>query len=308
MIIAKNIVYEYPGHRALDDVSFEIPQGSITALVGPNGAGKTTLLRCLAALSKPYSGEIFLQGTDIIQNPGSCKKLVGFLNDFYGLYDSLTVKQALVYFAMAYKLDEYHIPSRIKEVLSSLNLEDKLDQPISSLSRGQRQRLAIGQSVIHNPAFLILDEPASGLDPEARYNLSKLLVELNKNGMTILVSSHILAELNEYANNLLIIKNGKIIQNNIVSSKPPEQEHRVLVLHFLKIDDTTKAILDAYPSVIGSKLESLTATINFIGDHNAQTDFLNYLIKEKLAIIEFYEKHKNIQDEYLNTLEKHNVK
>jgi ABC-2 type transport system ATP-binding protein len=308
MILAKNIVYEYPGHRALDDVSFEIPEGSITALVGPNGAGKTTLLRCLAALSKPYSGEIFLQGTNIVQNPGSCKKLIGFLSDFYGLYDSLTVRQSLVYFTMAYKLDEYLIPSRVTEVLSSLNLEDKLDQPVSSLSRGQRQRLAIGQSIIHNPSFLILDEPASGLDPEARYNLSKLLVGLNKNGMTILVSSHILAELNEYANNLLIIKNGKIIQNNIVSSHAVEQEHRIIIIHFSKVDENTKAILDAYPSVNHTKMENQTATINFTGDQHSQTDFLHYLIKEKLPVSEFYEKHKNIQDEYLNTLEKNNGK
>jgi ABC-2 type transport system ATP-binding protein len=188
MISVENLIYEYPGHRAIDDISFTLRRGSITALVGPNGAGKTTLLKCLSALTKPFSGKIFINNLDVLKYPRESHKMMGFLPDFFGLYDNLSVYQSLSYFAMAHGAESSRIEPRVIEIVENLNLKDKLNEKVSSLSRGMRQRLGIGQAMIHDPELLLLDEPASGLDPEARYALSELFLKLNRQGKTLVVS------------------------------------------------------------------------------------------------------------------------
>ena len=187
--------YEYPGLRALEDINFSIAPGSITALVGPNGAGKTTLMRCLAGLTKPLQGEISVYGVDVIKSPRESHLLMGYLADSFGVYNDLTVRQCLTYVAMAQRIEQESISKRVEQVARDLDLEHKLENQAQELSRGMRQRLAIAQAIIHEPKVLILDEPASGLDPEARFELAELFVRLRDAGMTLLVSSHILAEL-----------------------------------------------------------------------------------------------------------------
>src|SRR6185369_9813264 len=162
------LCFDYPGVRALDGVGFELERGTVTALVGPNGAGKTTLLRCLAALETPLAGRIEVAGVDVLESPREAHRRLGYLSDFFGVYDALTVEQCLVHAAAAQGVEQAAVAAAVRRTAERLGLDDRLRTVAGTLSRGLRQRLAIGQALVHAPALLLLDEPAAGLDPEAR--------------------------------------------------------------------------------------------------------------------------------------------
>ena len=181
MISVDNLVYEYPTKRALHGVSFHLEAATVTALVGPNGAGKTTLLRCLAALEHPFAGRVAIAGMTTVEMPRDVHRRLGYLSDFFGLYDDLSVQRCLTFAAMSHGIID-NLPTVVNRAAERLGLLDRLAENASSLSRGLRQRLAIAQAIIHEPSVLLLDEPASGLDPEARISLSRLLAELRTQG------------------------------------------------------------------------------------------------------------------------------
>lgn len=224
MITVSNLCFDYPSLRALDHLSFSIEPQTITALVGPNGAGKTTLLRCLCGLDAPTIGNITIDGYDTERNPRKIHELCSYLPDIFGLYDNLTVIQNLRFFADSHLCLPSKINERIQEVVEETQLQNYVNVPAGQLSRGLRQRLAIGQSIIHSPKIILLDEPASGLDPEARFHLSQLLVSLQKKGMTLVVSSHILSELEDYSTHMIIVNEGKIINQSVVTKDQKMQD------------------------------------------------------------------------------------
>lgn len=210
MIEVSQLVFEYPGHRALDGVSLSIAAGSVTALVGPNGAGKSTLMRCIAGLEQPLSGQVRVKGLSVEQQPREVHRHLGYLSDFYGLYDRLSVTRCLQYSALSMGVAPDGVEARVQQVAQQLGLTQLLHRHPTELSRGQRQRVAIGQAIVHQPSVLLLDEPASGLDPDARSSLSTLFRQLQAQGMTLIVSSHILSELDEYCTHILSIRDGRI--------------------------------------------------------------------------------------------------
>lgn len=213
MLKVQNLVFDYPNHRALNDVSVTLEKGTITALVGPNGAGKSTLMRICAALEQPFSGSVHLDNMDVHEDPRAAHRRMGFLPDFFGLYDDLTVAQCLQYRAASQGIPASHLQTLVETVAERLEIVDRLKQKAGTLSRGLRQRLAIAQSVLHEPRFLMLDEPAAGLDPSARMGLSAVLRNLARDGMTILVSSHILAELEDYSTHILMLRQGQVVDH-----------------------------------------------------------------------------------------------
>ena len=204
--------FEYPGKRALTDVSFALPHGAVLALVGPNGAGKTTLMRSIAGLDEPMSGSITLDGVDVIAEPREAYRKLGYLSDFFGLYGALTVRQSLLHAAGMHALDAAQQTAAVALTAQRLELTSRLDARTDTLSRGWRQRVAIGQAMVHAPQVLLLDEPAAGLDPEARIGLAALFRQLRAEGMTLIVSSHILAELDQYSSHMLAIKEGRALE------------------------------------------------------------------------------------------------
>jgi ABC-2 type transport system ATP-binding protein len=218
MIAAQNVVYDYPSARALHGVSFTVAKGAVLALVGPNGAGKSTLMRCIAALDRPTSGTISVAGIDTHADPRGVHAALGYLPDFFGLYDELSVRRALVYAARSRGVPEAAAAEAATRAAARVELSDRMEQRAGELSRGLRQRLAIAQTLVHSPSVLLLDEPAAGLDPEARRNLSDLIRRLSGEGMTILVSSHILAELEDYCTDMLMIRDGRVAGEGVVSA------------------------------------------------------------------------------------------
>jgi len=218
VIEAAGVAYDYAAMRALHGVSFTVEPGAVLALVGPNGAGKTTLMRCIAALDAPTEGTITVAGVDTRADPRAVHAAIGYLPDFFGLYDELSVRRALTYAALSRGVAKAAAPSAVERAAARVRLSDRLEARAGELSRGLRQRLAIGQTIVHEPRVLLLDEPAAGLDPEARRELSDLIVRLAAEGMTIVVSSHILSELEDYSTRMLMIRDGRVAAGGVVAA------------------------------------------------------------------------------------------
>jgi ABC-2 type transport system ATP-binding protein len=186
--------------------------GEIYGLVGPNGAGKTTTMKILATLLAPTAGEAFVTGIPVAADPIEVRRRIGYMPDFYGVYDDLRVWEYLDFFARCYEVPAKRRAPMISELLEIVGLSDKRDAYVEALSRGMRQRLCLAHTLVHDPALLILDEPASGLDPRARVEMREILRELRRMGKTILVSSHILPELGEMCTGVAIIDHGRVLR------------------------------------------------------------------------------------------------
>lgn len=296
VISVDRLAFAYPGVQALTDVSFQVRAGSVTALAGPNGAGKTTLLRCIAALVRPLAGRILVDGLDIIESPRECHTLLGFLPDFFGLYEELTVEQSLRYFALAHRLSPAAAETRVDIVLDQIDLAEKRRARVGELSRGMRQRLGIGQALVHDPPILLLDEPASGLDPEARHRLAELFRRLQGEGKTLLVSSHILSELNEYATDLLVLRNGRVAE----AAGDGVRRVRVRAL------EPAESALDALKRIAGvsetaADAEGVEFELN--GDDAELHRVLRELLGAGISVAEFAVRRDGVRERYLRSLE-----
>jgi ABC-2 type transport system ATP-binding protein len=300
MLEVKNLVFDYPGVRALDNVSFSIKEGSITALVGPNGAGKTTLLRCLAALEEPVSGSVWMHGREILAEPRVIHRQIGYLSDFFGLYEELTVRQCLQYAAMSHGIGDADQPARISSVAGQLDIGDRLAMKAGALSRGQRQRLAIAQAIIHTPKFLLLDEPASGLDPEARHSLATLFRRLRANGMTLLVSSHILAELEEYSTDMLVLRGGRIIEHASIKA---DRQATMMEIRLSAPFPGLQELLSGVDGVSEVSAQGDAASFACSGGPAEQNRLLKFLLEKGVELCSFSEQRRNMQDAYLRTVQ-----
>ena len=236
MIEVRDLIYEYPVQARAGGLTLTVARDTITALVGPNGAGKTTLLRCLAALEPPYSGSVTIDGLDTSQSPREIHARLGYLPDFYGLYDALSVRRCLTYAAWSHGIAPALTPAAVEKAARGVGLLDRLETPAGELSRGLRQRLAIGQAIVHEPKVLLLDEPAAGLDPQARRDLSTLLLALREGGMTLVVSSHILSELEDYCSEMIIIEDGRIVGGKAIKVKDVERPRYMVELATARSD------------------------------------------------------------------------
>lgn len=300
IVAVRDLVFEYPGVRAVDGVTLNVAEGSVTALVGPNGAGKTTLLRCVAALQPPFSGDIRVDGVDVQAHPRACHRRIGFLSDFYGLYDDLPVARCLTHAARARGMGEDDLPSLVERTAARLQLADRLDQPAGTLSRGLRQRLAIAQALIHNPRVLLLDEPASGLDPEARHQLAVLMRQLQAEGMTLVVSSHILAELEAYSTAMVVMRDGRIVDAQTLAGA--DDAAQPLRIEVLEPPGGFGALLESHPGVGGVRVEGPVAQLNLIGGPEARASLLEMLVTRGVRVVAFEHARPSLQDTYLERM------
>ncbi|MFP8781243.1 ABC transporter ATP-binding protein [Hydrogenophaga sp. RWCD_12] len=302
MIQVRDLVFDYLGHRALHGVSVDLPKGTVTALVGPNGAGKSTLMRCMAGLDTPLSGSITVGGVDVQEHPREVHTKLGYLSDFFGLYQELTVQQCLIYAAASQGIADKHIPTRVQEVAGFLNLNDKLQSLSSNLSRGQRQRVAIGQAIVHMPQVLLLDEPASGLDPEARADLSVLFRSLQATGMTLVVSSHILSELDEYCTHILSLRDGRVSRFASLAATAIGAEGVVKTLMQIQLAAPAPqlaSLLEGY-EVAHLDAQGITPSTVYLpeGDLAARAALLARLTNAGVAVCAFHEVRTSLKASY----------
>src|SRR2546421_7993653 len=200
----------YGKRPALDHVSFEVPEREIFGFVGPNGAGKTTTLRILAALLEPTEGKAYIGGADVMKEREKVHTRIGYMPDFFGVYDQLTVAEYLDFYAACYRQPKQRRQKIVDDLLALVGMTERKNQLVDTLSRGLKQRLGLARALVHDPAVLLLDEPASGLDPRARIEMKELIRELRRMGKTILISSHILPELEELCTWVGFIDNGRM--------------------------------------------------------------------------------------------------
>jgi ABC-2 type transport system ATP-binding protein len=299
---------EYDNLVAVEDLTLTIPQGDIFGLIGPNGAGKTTTIRMACGLLTPTTGQAVVDGVDVAREPEKAQRSIGYLSDFFAVYEELKVWEYLDYFAHAYKVEESQIPARVNGVIAQVSLEVKRDALIRGLSRGMKQRLGIGRAIIHQPKVLLLDEPASGLDPKARLELRNLLRWLRSQGTTILISSHILTELEGFCTSIGIMEKGRMVRSGRIEDvTAAEQLTRDMRIAW--IGDSTSAIqtrLAAHPHVSNAQLGVGSGTFQFGGTDDDMADLLADLVGAGVRVKAFGEVKQTVEDLYMK-LSKHEV-
>jgi ABC-2 type transport system ATP-binding protein len=234
---------KYDDMYAIRDIDLDLGQGDLFGFIGPNGAGKTTTMRIIATLLEPTEGEAYVCDYSIYTHPKEIRRLVGYMPDFFGLYDDMTVIEYLEFFAAAYRIGPQMRRKRCNEMLEVVDLDFKRDAYANTLSRGQTQRLGLARTLLHDPAVLLLDEPLSGLDPRARIEMRRLMRRLGEMGKTIIVSSHILPELADVCNKVGIIDSGKMIASNDVATIIKQVSPNVtLLIDLMRVEDGSKAV------------------------------------------------------------------
>jgi len=295
---------EYGDVVAVKDINFSVPRGAVMALVGPNGAGKSTLLKMLAAVLEPTRGTAVVNGVDINENPRGVHASVGFLPDFFGLYEELTVGEYLEYFARAYRVPLARREEVISRTLADVDLAGKAGARVQALSRGMRQRLAIGRTLLHEPTLLLLDEPASGLDPESRHDLQKLFTRMAQAGKTLVVSSHILTELEDYCTHVAILREGALVAcGSLAEVRSTIVKKRRVRVRAAGGTEAALARLRA-SGLKDAYAEAGSVFFEFSGDDEHLTGTLKGLLDGGVKVLHFGEEGGGIQDTYLASLEK----
>ena len=286
---------------AVNDLQVEIPEGEIYGLIGPNGAGKTTTIRMACGLLPPTQGRVFISDVSVHDHPEEAQTHIGYLSDFFSVYEDLKVWEYLDYFARAYKMPESEIPARIHEVIPQVGLEVKRDEIIKGLSRGMKQRLGIARAVIHRPKVLLLDEPASGLDPKARLDLRNLLLSLRDQGATILISSHILTELEGFCSSIGLMERGRMVRSGTIAEiTAAESRYRVVRLSWTGSGaQTVEQTLKGNPKISQLLLQGSQAVFQFSGPEEELPAILAALVAAGVPVLSFGEVKQTVEDIYL---------
>jgi ABC-2 type transport system ATP-binding protein len=298
MIEFWNLRREYGSLVAVRDLNVTIPPGEVYGLIGPNGAGKTTIIRMACGLLTPTSGRVRIAGVDVHNNPELAQANIGYLSDFFNVYDDLKVWEYLDYFAHAYKIPEHEIAPRVDEVIQHVGLEVKRDELIKGLSRGMKQRLGIARAIIHKPKVLLLDEPASGLDPKARSDLRDVLLALRDEGATILISSHILSELEGFCTSIGVMEKGEMVRSGRIEAITEEET----TFRVIRLSWTGAAavgdILGRTANVSNIAVNGSEAVFRWSGPEDNLPDVLAALMSGGVRVLSFGEVKQTVEDLY----------
>ena len=301
MLEVKNLHKTYGPLVAVDDLSFTLQPGDVFGFIGSNGAGKTTTIRMIATLLEPTSGTATINGADIWNDPMEVRRQIGYMPDFFGLYDDVKVWEYLDFFASIYRVPRAQRRGVIDNVLELTDLTIKRDAFVQTLSRGMQQRLCLARCLVHDPALLLLDEPASGLDPRARADLKELILELGRMGKIVIVSSHILSELAGFCNKVGIIERGKLLVHGAVKDVLKSvRPTRTLEARFLESPDGAVEFAQARPLVLNVQVGSDNQlSMEFQGTVEQQADLLEAFLAAGHRIIDFREVHGDLEDAFM---------
>lgn len=301
MLEVKDLWKTYGSLMAVRGVSFSLQPGDIFGFIGSNGAGKTTTIRMLATLLEPSNGTATINGADIRTNPMEVRRQIGYMPDFFGLYDDVRVWEYLDFFANLYSVPVRQRKGVIDNVLELTDLTVKRDAFVQTLSRGMQQRLCLARCLVHDPALLLLDEPASGLDPRARAELKELIAELGRMGKIVIVSSHILPELADFCNTVGIIERGQMLAFGPVAKIVRQiQPTRVLGVQILENLDEAHAFSTDQAHVLGVHRDGdHKLRVEFSGERDEQAEFLAALIQAGHRVTDFHEEQANLEDVFM---------
>ena len=300
MLELKQLVKRYGSFTAVDHLSLTIPDGSIYGFVGPNGAGKTTTMRMMAGLLRATEGSILLGDVDMTKNPRMLRAKIGYMPDFFGVYDNLKVTEYMDFYAGAYEIPYRERGEIIDNLLEIVDLSHKKNDYVDALSRGMKQRLCLARSLVHDPSLLILDEPASGLDPRARGEMKEVLKQLQTLGKTVVISSHILPELAEMCTEVGIIHHGTLAaQGTVHDIMRKLTQKRMICVRPLGQVERVVAILQELPAVGGITANVADITFDFDGTDEMLADILRRLVEAEIPILSFQEKQGNLEEIFM---------
>jgi ABC-2 type transport system ATP-binding protein len=309
MINIQHIYKRYRSVHALEDLSLEIPQGAIYGLIGPNGAGKTTLLRILGALIPPTTGQVWFGNEEVTQSPSTIQRKVGYMPDFFGVYPDLTSEEYLEFYAGIHGIARRKRASVVSDLLELVDLTPKRDALVETLSRGMQQRLCLARALIHDPDVLLLDEPASGLDPRARVEFRELLRTLQGMGKTIVISSHILLELAEMCSDIAIIRAGQLVMaGNVEQVTHSLGGGNQIEVRVLERATDAKQLLKEMPEIsnlMNEKDDSEVIQAEYSGDYQALHRILAELMAHEIPVVSFAPRRAvdRLEEVYMNITE-----
>ncbi len=300
MIQIEHLTKKYRNVVAVDDLNLRVKEGEIFGFVGPNGAGKTTTIRMLAGLLKPTSGKVTIGGYDVTRDAVEVKKMVGYMPDMFGVYDEMRVWEYLDFFGAAYRIDRRRRREAIDRVLDLTGAEYMRDYHMGTLSRGMAQKMGLARTLIHDPQVLILDEPASGLDPRARIELRDTIKKLHSDGKTILISSHILAELGNLCDTIAIIEKSRLLATGTLSEILRQiRQHMIIEIHILGGFEKAAEILRSSNAVKSSTAIGDLVRVEFDGRVEESCDLLETLIRDGVRIESYNEVPIDLEEVYM---------
>ena len=299
-IITECLCKSFGEKQVLNSISLKVKKGEIFGFIGPNGAGKSTTMKIVTGLLSPDRGEVYVNGIDAIKDNKKIKDEIGYMPDFFGVYDNLKTWEYLEFFASIYGITGDTLKKLSKELLELVNLTDKYDSYVDGLSRGMKQRLCLARCLIHNPKLLILDEPASGMDPKARFEMKNILKNLKCMGKTILVSSHILSELGEICTDIGIIEKGHMV----CQGKVDEIMNRVsgnypIIINVLKEPEKVVKILKENPKVERVYYEENKVIAYFNGSDEESVELLKNLVVNNVPVISFNKQQHSLEEVFM---------
>lgn len=290
--------------HAVNDVSFEVRAGEVFGYIGPNGAGKTTSMRILATLDEPTGGDALVDGFSVVEDPDRVRRRLGFMPDYFGTYDNVDVHEYLDFFARAYGLRGTERTRALAYVEEFTGLDQLSNKPINGLSKGMKQRLCLGRTMIHDPSVMVLDEPAAGLDPRARIELREMIARLADTGKAVLISSHILTELAEVCDRVGIIEQGRLLAvGSVEEISSKAQTTAVVEVRFVGDIERAHRWLGERTDLDNLTIDGRKATFGHLGDEAAQAVLLKSMVEAGLEVVEFRCRTKSLEDVFLEVTE-----
>ncbi|MFR1710511.1 MAG: ABC transporter ATP-binding protein [Clostridium sp.] len=305
MLTIINLEKFYGKYKAVNGLDMHLKKGDIFGFIGPNGAGKSTTMKIIAGLLPADGGEIYVDGIDALKDNKKLKEKIGYMPDFFGSYENLKVIEYMEFYASIYGILGKESKSLIMDLLELVNLQDKKDMYVDGLSRGMKQRLCLARSLVHNPELLILDEPASGMDPRSRFEMKGILKNLKDMEKTVIISSHILSEMNEICTSIGIIEEGKMIYSGNIDSLLTRMSNanplKIVVGDKVK---EAKIILSELPYITSIKENSRELTVFFNGGEAEISNTIKALVLRDIPIVSFIQASENLEEVFIKITEK----
>lgn len=312
MIVIENLSKRYGARLAVNHLNLKIEAGELFGFVGPNGAGKTSTIRMMTGLLQPTAGDVKIDGQSVRENPDAIRRAIGYMPDFFGVYNDMTVIEYLDFFGACYQIPSNERSPLISDLLELVELTHRQDDMVDKLSRGMKQRLSLARTLVHDPQVLILDEPASGLDPRARVEIRELLVELANMGKTIFFSTHILADVAEICSRVAILEAGELVAvgalEELQQQLMPRRKVEIALLG--KLDEARQLLLSLpgvasvdLPNANGSRTPAtsprLRLMFEFAGDDQAMTAVLASLVEAQIPVISFSADNRDLEEVFM---------
>lgn len=300
MLDIKNLRKKFKNFSALDGLNLQIGKGELFGFVGPNGAGKTTTIKIITGLLAPDEGSVIIDGVDAVRDSRSLKRKIGYVPDFFGVYDNLKVSEYMEFFASCYGIEGLQARKRTMLLLEQMKLEEKADFFVDGLSRGMKQRLCLARALLHDPELIVLDEPASGLDPRTRVEYLDTLRDLKEQGKTLFVSTHILSELSELCTSIGIIEQGRmVLQGSMEQIFERVNSSNPLLISVFSNKDKALTILKSHPCVQTISVGGEEIKVGFIGDRQDEALLLQQLVDADVMISGFMREKGSLESIFM---------